>query len=529
MEKHFNVSGDCQPDLHYMVDLSERLRQIKAMVDAGQYFTINRARQYGKTTTLQALARYLKEDYMVVSLDFQMISASKFKDEHTFSIAFSRLFIKAAETADAGFTQILLPLKKDVSENREELELMELFEHLSELCKHSSKPVILMIDEVDSAANNQVFLDFLALLRGYYIKRQAVPTFWSVILAGVYDVKNIRRKLRTEDEHKLNSPWNIAADFLVNMSFSPEDIGGMLHDYETDYQTGMEILKMSQLIYDYTSGYPYLASRLCKLIDERIAGSKEFPDRNSAWTKDGFLLAVKLLLEEKNTLFESLMNKVRDYPDLHDILYTILFTGKRIPYNPLIPSIEVAEMFGFIKNEHGNTVISNRIFETILYNYFLSQELLASKEYDAGLQDRNQFIEDGHLNMGLVLEKFVCHFHDLYGNINENFLEDAGRRYFLLYIKPIINGVGNYYVEAETRNRERTDVVIDYRGEQFVVELKVWRGNAYHTRGEAQLLEYLDYYHLQKGYMLSFNFNKKKEIGVKEIAIKDKVLVEAVV
>ena len=303
----------------------------------------------------------------------------------------------------------------------------------------------------------------------------------------------------------------------------------MLHDYETDYQTGMEILKMSQLIYDYTSGYPYLASRLCKLIDERIAGSKEFPDRNSAWTKDGFLLAVKLLLEEKNTLFESLMNKVRDYPDLHDILYTILFTGKRIPYNPLIPSIEVAEMFGFIKNEHGNTVISNRIFETILYNYFLSQELLASKEYDAGLQDRNQFIEDGHLNMGLVLEKFVCHFHDLYGNINENFLEDAGRRYFLLYIKPIINGVGNYYVEAETRNRERTDVVIDYRGEQFVVELKVWRGNAYHTRGEAQLLEYLDYYHLQKGYMLSFNFNKKKQTGVKEIAIKDKVLVEAVV
>ena len=131
--------------------------------------------------------------------------------------------------------------------------------------------------------------------------------------------------------------------------------------------------------------------------------------------------------------------------------------------------------------------------------------------------------------MGLVLEKFVCHFHDLYGNINENFLEDAGRRYFLLYIKPIINGVGNYYVEAETRNRERTDVVIDYRGEQCVVELKVWRGNAYHTRGEAQLLEYLDYYHLQKGYMLSFNFNKKKEIGVIEIDIKDKVLVEAVV
>ncbi len=59
--------------------------------------------------------------------------------------------------------------------------------------------------------------------------------------------------------------------------------------------------------------------------------------------------------------------------------------------------------------------------------------------------------------------------------------------------------------------------------------MKVWRGNAYNERGEQQLANYLDYFHLKKGYMLSFNFNKKKEIGVKEIVLGDKVLVEAVV
>ncbi|MCD7946134.1 MAG: hypothetical protein LUF81_05980 [Clostridiales bacterium] len=96
-------------------------------------------------------------------------------------------------------------------------------------------------------------------------------------------------------------------------------------------------------------------------------------------------------------------------------------------------------------------------------------------------------------------------------------------------MKPIINGVGNSYVEAETRNRERMDVVIGYRGEQFIIEMKIWRGNAYHERGEEQLAAYLDYFHLKKGYMLSFNFNKNKEIGVKEIVLGDRVLVEAVV
>ena len=76
---------------------------------------------------------------------------------------------------------------------------------------------------------------------------------------------------------------------------------------------------------------------------------------------------------------------------------------------------------------------------------------------------------------------------------------------------------------------ERTDVIVDYCGEQMVIELKIWRGNAYRERGEAQLVEYLEHYHLKKGYMLSINFNKKKEIGVKRIVFGDKVLIEAVV
>ncbi len=106
---------------------------------------------------------------------------------------------------------------------------------------------------------------------------------------------------------------------------------------------------------------------------------------------------------------------------------------------------------------------------------------------------------------------------------------DNGRRFFLLYLKPIINGVGNYYIEAQTRDSRRTDVVVDYKGERFVVELKIWRGDEYNERGEAQLAEYLEYFHLDKGYMLSFNFNKKKEACVKELQVSGKMIVEAVV
>lgn len=100
---------------------------------------------------------------------------------------------------------------------------------------------------------------------------------------------------------------------------------------------------------------------------------------------------------------------------------------------------------------------------------------------------------------------------------------------FLLYLKPIINGTGNYYLEAQTRDTKRTDVIVDYLGEQFVVELKIWHGNEYNERGEQQLAEYLDYFHQKQGYLLSFNFNQKKEVGLKTIHVGDRVIVEAVV
>lgn len=45
MKKRFNVTGLCLPERHYMADISERLEEMKAYVDAGDYFTVNRARQ----------------------------------------------------------------------------------------------------------------------------------------------------------------------------------------------------------------------------------------------------------------------------------------------------------------------------------------------------------------------------------------------------------------------------------------------------------------------------------------------------
>lgn len=555
-KKRFNITGLCVPERHYMVDPSERVEEIRELVDDGAYFVMNRARQYGKTTTLHALAKALAGDYFVVRLDFQVLGSASYKDENTFSRAFASCFVKAAALYEESVKETYPAIEK--FRNAEEIknsdfDLRILFQLLQLFCGNVEKPVVLMIDEIDSAQNNQVFLDFLAQLRNYYLEREAVgtPTFQSVILAGVYDVKNLRRKIRQEEEHKFNSPWNIAAKFKVNMSFTKKDIAGMLEEYEKDHGTGMDIDQMTGLIYDDTCGYPFLVSELCKLMDEEVggtdgeaggtdeeaagadegaSGTDEDGRRKCAWTKEGFLEAERMILTEKNTLFDSMMGKLREYPELKDMLKKVLFTGTSISYNADEPAFDMATMFGFIKNKNGQAVIANRIFETRLYNAFLSSAEMQNMDiFKAAQRDRSQFMTDGHLNMRRILEKFVVHFHDLYGDSEEKFVEDVGRKYFLLYLRPIINGTGNYYVEAQTRDLCRTDVIVDYCGEQFIIEMKVWHGNEYHKRGESQLLEYLDAYHLNKGYMLSFNFNKKKQIGVREFVVNDKILIEAVV
>lgn len=527
MCKIFNINGDCKPEIHYMVNLSGRLKEIKKMVDAGEYFTINRARQYGKTTTLKALDRFLRDEYSVIRMDFQRLGYASFETEQMFVKAFSKELLKDRNALPADIERRLELL---ITSAATECTLQDLFIMIGEWCRVSDKKIVLMIDEVDSATNNQVFLDFLAQLRSCYLDRDEIPSFQSVIFAGIYDVRDIKSKIRPEDAHRINSPWNIAADFDVMMSFSKLEIREMLCEYEADYHTAMNLDQVAGLIYDYTSGYPYLVSRICKLIDEKIAGSDGFADRTAAWTEQGVLEAVRILLSEKNMLFESLMGKLIDYPQLQRTLYSLLFAGETVVYNVFDETVNIAIMFGFVKKLNGYIVVANRIFEILLYNYFLTtEEAQNTSIFKAASSDKSQFIRSGHLDMDMVMKKFVEHFDSIYGDQTAEFDEEEGRRRFLLYIRPIINGTGNYYIEPETRNARRMDVVVDYLGERFIIELKIWRGTSYNERGEKQLSDYLDYFNLKKGYMLSYNFNQKKEIGIKEIRIGDRILVEAVV
>ena len=528
--KKFNTTAVCIPSKHYMVDISDKVVEIKKFIDDGKYFTINRARQYGKTTTINALTNALQEEYEMISLDFQGIDRDVFQTGGTFAQGMARLLLDRCEFDDL---EIPEEYKKELSDLNDldpaKARMDGLFRILRRWCKTSAKPIVLIIDEVDSASNNQVFLDFLAGLRLQYIDRSAKgsPAFQSVIFAGVTDVKHLKSKIRDEDQHKVNSPWNIAADFDIDMSLSEDGIRGMLDEYETDHHTGMDTAKMARYIREYTSGYPFLVSRICERIDTDVCKVMK-PEQ--AWTLAGIDEAVKLILSENNTLFQSITGKLNNFPELRESIRSILMEGTRVSYNAQQDAIAQLEMYGLIRDDHNTVRISNRIFETMLYNLFLSDEELNNNVFSLeGELAKNRFVTDGRLNMRLIMERFIATYTEVYGPLTDRFREKDGREQFLMYLRPIINGTGNYYIEAEARDQRRTDVIVDYLGQRYIIELKIWHGERYNAEGERQISDYLDYYSLSTGYMLSFNFNQKKETGVKRVELHDKVLYEGTI
>ena len=531
--KEFNTTAVCVPSKHYMVDLSERVKEIKKLVDDGKYFTINRARQYGKTTTLSALCQVLNEENIVISLDFQDIEDGSFKNGGEFSKAFARIILDAEEFDGLAIPETIIDSFRQLTEKpSDDVKMDDLFRVFMRWFMESEKSIVLIIDEVDSATNNQVFLDFLAQLRSLYLKREKnakVKTFQSVILAGVTDVKHIRSKIRIDDEHKVNSPWNIAADFDIDMSLSEDGIRGMLDEYEADHHTGMDVAAIAKSIRKYTNGYPYLVSRICEILDKKLVPGT-FKTLAEAWTNYGVDEAVKRILSEESPLFESLIGKLTNYPELKGQLRRILLRGETIAHLPDDEEQKQLRMYGFIVNNHNTVAVANRIFEMRLYNYFIGESKVNEDLRQLAAAEKSIFVDkDGWLDISKIMSHFIREHNIIHKNDTERFLEAEGRERFLTYLAPIINGTGTYSIEEQTRDHRRMDVVIQYLGRRYIIELKIWRGERYNADGEKQIVDYLDRFGLDTGYMLSFNFNKKKKQGVERVCIGDKVLFEGTV
>lgn len=517
--RKFNVTGLCIPGKHYMVDITNKLIQIKEMVDDGDYFTINQSRQFGKTTTLKMLQHFLESEYIVISISFEDWGDAVFATEGTFCqilLEQIKMALKVTETC-AEYQ------KSWVDDSVTTFE--RLSAHIGKMCH--CKNIVLMIDEVDKTSNNRVFLQFLGVLRAKFLKQQAgvEETFKSVILAGVYDVKNVKLKMISDgiytpkvgENNLRNSPWNIATNFEVDLSFNPFEIETMLTEYEKDHQTGMDISTIAQEIYIYTFGYPFMVSRICQIIHRKL---------NKDWSSLGVGNGFALLLKDDNQLFNDLAKNLENDAGLYKLMHDVLMLGIRRSYVLMNPVIERAVRYGYIKERRGSAVVSNKVFETLIVNYFVSKNEEKIPFQRIGALD-NEIIKDDSLDMALLLEKFAHFFNrELFPTKEKELLEVQYRLSFISYLKPFLNGIGHYHLESQLTDERRLDVVVNYLNNEYIIELKRIFTEKDRTDGIEQLLGYMSGRNAQTGYFLTFDFRKKSAPTVNWLEFGEKRILE---
>ena len=500
MAKRFNITGKCIPAEHYVADVSEKLEAVKALVDRGEYFIINRPRQYGKTTMLFSLADRLRKtgDYVVFDTSFEGIDDQNFKDEKNLAAGFVRLLGKsmavyAPDEAAAWLASVPTLGGLDA-----------LSDFVTIFLSKIDQRVVVLIDEVDQSSNNELFVKFLAMLRNKYLIRDKIKTFHAVVLAGVHDVKSLKLKLRPNEERKYNSPWNIAADFKVDMNLQPSEIIPMLNEYGVDKGVKMNSKKIATHLFYYTSGYPFLVSKLCKMLDEADVKLH----KKNRWTNEDVDTAARQLVRESNVNFDSLIKNLEDNTALYDSVYNLAVDAETRTFNINNPVTNLGVLYGIFADRKG-LAIHNRIYREVIVDYMTDKmhETQIARGADFGGGFKNP---DKSINMETVLTKFQTFMREQYSRKDRAFLERNGRLVFLAYIKPIINGSGYDFKEPQISDERRLDVLITYLQHRYLAELKIWRGEVAHQEGLMQLSDYLNRLGLMEGYLIIFDHAKVK-------------------
>ncbi len=120
------------------------------------------------------------------------------------------------------------------------------------------------------------------------------------------------------------------------------------------------------------------------------------------------------------------------------------------------------------------------------------------------------FVEkNGSLNIEKIIKRFQGFVKEQYSKKDIHFLERNGRLLFLAFLRPIINGKGFDFREVEVSDEKRLDIAITFENQKYIIELKTWRGEAYHQRGIDQLCDYLERQDQSKGYLLIYDLRKK--------------------
>ncbi len=480
--REFNTFGPVNPKQHYHVNRVAVKAAMREKIEKGRYFTLNAARQTGKTTLFREVIAELEAEgsYFGIVLDFGSLKG--FKEARWYERLGGQLQVQARRLK---VTQTPVVIRDHG----------DFVDWLQICVQERQQSGVLIIDEFDVTPDD-IVANLLSLLRAMYIARDEPEyhALHSLILVGVRNVPALLGGTQ--------SPFNIADQFTVPY-FTPEEVADLLeqHTAEMGQPFDPEVIAV---VTRETEGQPFLVNRLGQLLTQEIV-----PDRNQPITSAHLDYALALLISENNTHFSSIRSKAT----LHRAeVITALFNPSRYYdfQDEVTQDLLMYGVFRTLTDEAGLRYarIANPIYRRMLVKAFAPAHRIIQQA--ANGEGQHQFVLNGQLDFDRLLDSFKAFMEEhgirlLRSEATRRPLEISGQYLLLSYLIAALKSIGGLVTIEALSSAGEMDILAFYRGQRFIVETKIWYGQASFEQGRAQLTNYLQAAGLSKGYLVVFD------------------------
>ena len=328
------------------------------------------------------------------------------------------------------------------------------------------KPLNILFDEVD-VLQGEAMISFLRQLRNGFAARGIGKFPVSIALVGMRDLKDYITASKGGVAPNPGSPFNIKADSAQLSNFCRDDIAHLFAQ-RTD-ENGQQITPEAlDYVYKQSNGQPWIVNSLLMRATMRIL------DQQNAETVDLKHVeeAREQMIEARETHLDALGERLRD-SRIRRVVEPVI-TGELDPnLGRTNPDVTLAIDLGLVRwSSETGLAISNPIYAEILTRHLNSgyHDILpppSSWEWQnsAGGMDMDKLLKE--------FKKFWRRHSDIWEE-KADYTEAFPHLLLMAFLQRVINGGGT--IEREyAAGRGRTDLTVNYRGELYIVEIKLVR------------------------------------------------------
>ncbi len=493
MKRFFNTTGLCNPQDHYMVPpFRGMLEEVYRLIAAKQYFLIHAPRQTGKTTFLHELAHRLNREgtYTACVVSLEEAGVESFTEAMANERMVDSLYSMRKQ---------FLPPEEYPPEPRHPISFKM---YVQQWVESQPKPVVLLIDEVDSLYDD-VLVSLLRQLRnGFQIRPNSFPQ--SIALVGLRDIREYKMRARADNPSLGGgSPFNVKAESFFLPFFSREEVRGLLDQHTTDTGQVFSEAVLTEL-FAQSGGQPWLVNALA----QQIIGKQLKYDTNREISPRMVEVAKEALIAQRQTHLDSLVDKLKE-PRVRRVI-TAIIEGGILDFDGADDAVRYCRDLGIV-TESSPIRFSNPIYREIITRVLNSG---VQESFPADLTETAWYLDaDGRLEMDKLLAEFVS----FYRRHSESWLErfdykEAGHQLLLMaFLQRVVNGGGKIEREMAVGNG-RTDLAIFWRDQVIPIELKIKYDRYTHQDGLRQLSRYMDKLGQRRGHLIIFEKAPSEEL-----------------